>query len=43
VTAVAGAVALESVLTADQTRLSFDLFAIKIMPEFMKGEAAAGR
>jgi hypothetical protein len=43
VTAVAGAVALGSVLTADQARLSFDLFATKIMPEFMKGPAATGR
>ena len=41
-TAVAGAVALGSVLTADQARLSFDLFATKTMPEFIKGPAAAG-
>ena len=42
VTAVAGPVALGSVLTADQARRSFDLFATKIMPEFIKGPAAAG-
>ena len=36
-TAVAGAVALGSVLTADQARLSFDLFATKIVPRVHKG------
>ena len=41
-TAVAGPVALGSVLTADQARRSFDLFATKIMPEFIKGPAVAG-
>ena len=29
-------------LTANQARRSFDLFATKSMPEFIKGPAAAG-